>query len=323
MNTANKMKPGIKEKLTHRTVRRKIFIACVLTPILAWFVVFMFLPIINVFYLSLTNARMAFPTHEFIGLDNYIRMLTRDSIIPVAVWNTVQAVFIIVPSVLVLALLLAAALNSIGDRSRKAFTFIYFLPSVIPMVAISLVWDWLYHPQFGLFNAILTSIGFTPQHFLRSSAQALPSISVVVIWSLFGYYAVILLAAMRNISPSLYEAADIDGASPVAKFFKIVLPLIKPNILFVTIMSTIASFMLFTPVDVLTGGRGTPGTSTLVLMLYIRNVGITDGNTGYASAISILLLAIVLAVSLVQWLLRGESEPKVKRKAKKGGVVHG
>ena len=213
----------------------------------------MFLPILSVVFYSFTNAKMQYGDFSFVGLDQYVKMFTQDPIIPVALWNTVRAVLIIVPCVLLLSLLLAVGLNAM-KRSREVFTFIYFLPSVVPMVAICLVWSWLYHPQYGLFNALLKMMGLPAQKFIQDSGQALQSISAVEIWYVFGYYAVILLAAIRGISPDLFEAADIDGANAWHKFRKIVIPMIKPNLVFVLIMSTISAFMLFTP-----GGRSDHG----------------------------------------------------------------
>ncbi|MEA5014827.1 MAG: sugar ABC transporter permease [Candidatus Limiplasma sp.] len=301
------------ERLKLRQSRRRMFVLVVLIPVLAWFMVYMFIPIISVIVYSFTNAKMQYDSFKFVGLGNYIKMFTADPLISVALRNTVMAVVIILPSTLLLALALGAGLNAIGKRSRETFTFVYFLPSVIPMTPIALVWSWLYHPQYGLINAMLRGIGLPVQQFLQSSAQALVCICVVQIWYTFGYYAVILLAAMRGVSPDILEAADIDGASSLRKFFSITLPMIKPNVIFVSIMSTIGAFMLFTPVDVLTLGRGTPGTSTMVLMLKVKIDGIQLGDTGYASAISILLLVIILFVSLIQWILSKEGKREGRR----------
>ncbi len=301
-------KYSLRERLMMRQSRRRIFVWAILIPVLAWFMVYMFIPLVSVVVYSFTNAKMQYPDMEFVALDNYVKMFTADPLLPIALQNTIVAVLIIMPGVLILSVLLAAGMNAASDKLREAFTFFYFLPSVVPLAAVSLVWMWLYHPQYGLFNALFGVVGLGPFKYLQDSGSALISICVVQIWYTFGYYAVILLAAMRGISPDIYEAADLDGVGPIARFFRITLPLIKPNLIFVSIMSTISAFMLFTPVDVLTFGRGTPGTSTMVLMLKAKIDGIQLGDTGYASAISILMLAIILAVSLVQWLLSSEGK---------------
>ena len=204
-----------------------------------------------------------------------------------------------------------------GNRMRQFLTFIYFLPSVLSTVAISLVWDWLYNKNFGLFNAILIALGFEGQPFLTSPDQALICLCIVQIWAIFGYYAVILLAAMRGVDKGMYEAAEIDGAGTLAKFFRITLPLIKNSILFVCIMTTTAAFMFFTPVQILTDG--TPGTSTEVMLLQIMKKGVDNSDIGYASAMSIILMLIILFFSAIQWFLTREK--KVKAKHYKGASV--
>lgn len=296
------------ERLKLRQAKRRFFVWIILTPVLIWFMIYMFIPIVTVVLYSFTNAKMQYGEFRFLGFANYIKMFNSDPLIPIALKNTIMAVLLILPGTLILSIGLAALLNNVGNRARESFTFIYFLPSIVPMTAIALVWAWLYHPQFGLFNAILKLTGLPIQQFLQSSEQALFSISAVQIWYSFGYYAVILLAAMRGVSTDVLEAADIDGASSFRKFFNITIPIIKPSLVFVSIMSTISAFKLFTPVDVLTTGRGTPGTSTMVLMLKIKIDGIVLGDTGYASAISLLLLVIILFVSMIQWVLSREGK---------------
>ncbi|MEG1012019.1 MAG: sugar ABC transporter permease [Ruthenibacterium sp.] len=301
------------ERLRTRQGRRKIFVWSILIPILTWFMIYMFVPIVSVFLYSFTNAKMQYTDFKWVGLTNYTRMLVDDPLVPIAVMNTIKAVLIILPGTVLLALLLATALNAVTNKARETFTFIYFMPSVVPMTAIALVWSWLYHPQYGLLNALFGMIGIPAQKFIQDSGQALLCICIVQIWYNFGYYAVVLLAAIRNVSADVLEAADMDGAGPLTKFFRIVIPLIKPNLIFVSIMSTINAFMLFTPVDVLTLGRGTPGTSTMVLMLKIKIDGIQQGDIGYGSSMSMLLLAIIMAVSLVQWILSQEGKQGTRK----------
>lgn len=291
-----------------RNTKRNLFVLAVLGPAFIWFLIFMILPIVYVFIYSFTNAHMAYDTFKFVGLQQYIKMFTMDPIFPVAMRNTVVAALIIVPTTVVLSILLAVALNAMTGRFREIFTFIYFMPSVISVVAISLVWRWLYHPSFGLINAILDLFNLPNQPFLTSSSQALLCLCIVQIWCIFGYYAVVLLAAIRNIDKSLYEASEIDGAGGVQQFFAITLPLLRNNILFVCIMSTTTAFMFFTPVKVLT--NGTPGTSTQVLLLHIMNRGITNSDVGYASAMSMILMLIILFFSLIQWVLTKERVSK-------------
>lgn len=295
---------------------RRMFLTCVLVPTFIWFLIFFIIPVISVIFYSFTNAHMAYSDMKWVGFDQYIKAFS-DSTFRIALQNTVVAAIIIVPVTIVLSILLAAGLNAVGNKMRQFLTFVYFLPSVISTVAVSLVWDWLYNKNYGLFNAILIALGFEAQPFLTSSSQALACLCAVQIWAIFGYYAVILLASIRGIDRGLYEAAEIDGAGTLAKFFKITLPLIKNTILFVCIMTTTVAFMFFTPVKILTDG--TPGTSTEVLLLHIMKKGIDNSDVGYASAMSIILMLIILFFSAVQWVIT--KERKVKPKHNKGAAL--
>jgi len=299
-----------KKKKSNLSRGRNVFLFGVLAPTFVWFLIFFIIPFVSVIVYSFTNAHLAYSTFKFVGFDQYIKAFTKDATFLIALKNTVVSAVVIVPSTVVLSILLAAGLNALSERGRQAFTFIYFLPSVISAVAISLVWDWLYSKSFGLFNAILKALGLPSQDFLTSIGQALICLCIIQIWSIFGYYAVILLAAMRGIDKSLYEASGIDGAGSIAKFFKITLPLIKNNILFVCVMSTTVAFMFFTPVKILTDG--TPGTSTMVMLLHILNKGIKNSDIGYASAMSIILMLIILFFSLIQWVITKERKEKAR-----------
>lgn len=299
-----------KIKSSKRNRGRNLFLFCVLVPTFLWFLIFFIIPFISVIMYSFTNAHMAYPTFKFVGFDQYIKAFTKDPTFIISLKNTVVAALIIVPATVVLSILLAVGLNSMGNKLRQAFTFVYFLPSVISAVAISLVWDWLYSKNYGLFNAALETLGIEAQPFLSSAGQALICLCIVQVWAVFGYYAVIILAAIRGIDKSYYEAAEVDGAGAMAKFFKITLPLIKNNILFVCVMTTTVAFMFFTPVKILTDG--TPGTSTMVMLLHIMNKGIKNSDIGYASAMSMILMLIILFFSLIQWMITKERKVKTK-----------
>lgn len=158
---------------------------------------------------------MAYDTWTFVGLQQYIKMFTEDTLFPIPVWNTVKAVLIIVPWTVIISVTLALGINSVKEKAGKFFTFIYFLPSVVSMVAICMVWKLLYHPQFGILNELLKVFGLGKQKFLSSGSQALICLCVIQIWALVEYYAVILVAAIKGIDPELYEAAEVDGASIV------------------------------------------------------------------------------------------------------------
>jgi len=290
----------LKTKYLQENFQSTMFILVVLIPTAVWFFTFMFYPIFLTFKNSFTDANLAYNDEHFIGLENYKRLLSDESFL-IALKNTIFAVIYIVPITLTLSLASALLLNSFGKRVREIFTFFYFLPVVTSMVAISMVWAWLYNPSFGLFNYLLSLVGLPSQEFLSSTKQALPSISVIQIWKDVGFYAVIFLAALRTIPKSYYEAARVDGANRFHLFRHITLPLMKPTLIFVGIVSTIGAFKIFDPIKVITDGG--PANSTMVLVLYIIRQGITNSEIGYASAIAVVMFVFVLLITLIQWFL--------------------
>ncbi len=320
--TGQEHSPGnnrLVNRLATRRAKRNGFVLAVLIPFAVWMLAYMLIPLASVVFYSFTNAKMAYDDFKFVGLYQFQKMFSNSTAI-ISIINTVKAALIIMPVSLILSVLTAAGLNALSDRFQKLYTFVYFLPNIMSMTAICLVWRWLYHNQYGIFNAILQFFGIAKQQFLKSSSQALVCLCVIHIWSIFGYYAVILLAAMRGIDNSLYEAADISGANALQKFWYITLPMLKNTLLYVCIMLTTSAFMFFTPVKVLTDG--TPGTSTMVMLLYIYQQGIWQGDVGYSSAMSLVLMAIILLFSLIQWVLTKErdSSRRVKATKKKGAV---
>lgn len=300
-------------KLTRKT-KRNCFVLAILLPFAVWMLIYMLIPLASVVFYSFTDAKMAYSDFSFVGLYQFKKMFGNSTAL-IAIWNTVKAAIIIMPVSLVLAMLTAAGLNALSDRFRSLYTFVYFLPNIMSMTAICLVWRWLYHDQYGIINAFLQLLGFEKQQFLKSSDQALVCLCIIHIWSIFGYYAVILLAAMRGIDKTLYEAADLSGANAWQKFWYVTLPMLKNQLLFVCIMLTTSAFMFFTPVKVLTDG--TPGTSTMVMLLYIYQQGIQQGNIAYSSAMSLVLMVIILTFSLLQWVLTREKKAKEYRTPQK------
>ncbi|WP_223588255.1 carbohydrate ABC transporter permease [Neobacillus bataviensis] len=290
----------LKSTIQHDRFQSKFFILVVLIPTAVWFFTFMFYPIFLTFKNSFTDANLAYNDESFIGLENYKRLLS-DPSFHIALKNTIFAVLYIVPTTIALSLTAALLLNSFNKKIRETFTLFYFLPVVTSMVAISIVWSWLYNPSYGLFNYLLNLLGLPTQGFLTSPKQSLPSISVIQIWKDVGFYTVILLASLRTIPKTYYEAATVDGANRFHIFRYITLPLMKPILIFVGIVSTIGAFKIFDPIKVITDGG--PGNSTMVLVLYIIRQGITNSEIGYASAIAVVMFVIVLFITLIQWFL--------------------
>ena len=288
---------GVKQRFK-KNLGRNLFILCGIAPVLIWAVLFAFYPILIAMSRGFTNWSLATHRIDFIGLDNFIRM-TGDRAFIIALRNTVTAVVITVPLTVSLALLTALAFNTITDRWRQFFTMVYFIPSVVSMVAISAVWIWLYHPSFGLINYFFNMIGIPPQPFLRDPRQALPSVLAMMVWQSTGFFAVILLAALKSLPTTYYEAAVIDGANSFHKFWFITIPLITPNILFACIMSVIGTFQVFVPIAVMTDGG--PGDASIVLALYIFRVAFNRLEIGYGTAISMVLFSIIMLITVIQW----------------------
>lgn len=304
-----------------REKKRLLFVAATIIPMLVWLSIYFLVPIITMVIYSFTNAHMAYDTYSFVGLKNYIRLFS-DPTYLVAIKNSFICVVVIVPTAVFLSILTAVGLNTMTDRLRQFFTFAYFMPSLLSMTAICLVWRWLYNPAYGLFNVILNFIGIESQQFIQSSSQALYCLCVIQVWSIFGYYAVILLTAIRGVDKSIYDAAKVDGTNSFQRFFYVTLPLIKNSILFVTVMVTNSAFMFFTPIKLLT--KGGPGTSTTTLLLYVMRNGVEQGNLGLGAAGSMVLMAMILSVSGLQFLLTSDKESKpVKRKSRKNAAKKG
>ena len=214
-------------------------------------------------------------------------------------------VLITVPATTTISLLLAVLLTS-GIKFKRLFQAGYFLPSVISMVVISMIWLYIYSAT-GPLNTLLRSLGFDvpARSWLASERTALGSIMVMDVWSAVGYYTVLFVAGLQSLPLQLYEAAKIDGATKWQIFKRITLPLLKPTILFVVSINSIRSFQIFTEIFTLTGGG--PANSTQTIVHYLYDVSFRKFEMGYGSAIAYVLFFIVLAITVIQRkMLKGE-----------------
>lgn len=268
-----------------------------LLPNFAGFFVFMALPIIFGFIISLTNYN-GFNQFDFVGLKNYIDMF-QDEYFTVSLWNNLKYTLVTVPGTVIAALLLAVAVNT-GMKGTKLFRTLYFLPHITSMVAVGIVWAIIFNPTTGPVNQTLLALGsdHLPQ-WLSSSKMALPTIMLISIWKQAGYYMIILLAGLKSVPQQLYEAASIDGAGAVKKFFKITLPILSPTMFMVIILNVIGSFQVFDLINIMT--QGGPGRSTNVLVYRIYQEGFRNLDFGYASAMAYFLFLIVLIITLIQF----------------------
>jgi multiple sugar transport system permease protein len=208
--------------------------------------------------------------------------------------------FLIVGGPLSIAVSLGAALlvHSRIARWKPMFRFVYFAPVVTTLVAVAIVWRFIYHPRFGVLNYVLSLAGIEPIDWLGDPTWAMPAIILLAVWKNFGYNMIIFIAGLQNISESLYEAASIDGAGGWHQFWQITVPMLAPTTLFVTIITMIGYFQLFAEPYVMTQGGPLKSTLSIVLLMYEQ--GFRWWNMGYAAAIAFVLFAFILAGSLLQ-----------------------
>ena len=228
-------------------------------------------------------------TSEYIGLEWYSSLLT-DTLVHKAFWNTAVYVFITVPAATILALSIAVLLNQ-GIRWQSLWRTVYYLPAVVSGVAVSLLWQWLYQPDVGLFNTILSYVGIEGPRWIFSEEWAMPSIILVALWG-SGAPMLIFLAGLRGIPTALYEAAEIDGAGPIRRFFSVTIPLLTPTIFFNVVLNIITAWQVFTQALIMT--RGGPNNATLTAVLHLYRTAFSNFFFGYASAQAWALFLLVL-----------------------------
>ena len=255
-------------------------------------------PIVAAFLLSFTSWDLLSPP-EWIGFANYKFMFTNKLFWKV-IGNTFLYLIMYVPLVLILPLLAAMLLNK-PLKGIKLFRSIYFLPVVTSTVAVALAWMWLYNPQYGIINFFLDLFGIEGPRWLSSTRWALVALVIMSVWKMLGYNMVIYLAGLQGISEQYYEAASLDGANAIQKFFHITIPMISPTAFFILIMSIINSFQTFEQTYVMTDGG--PAYSTLTIALHIYQQAFSFHKMGYASALAYILFFLTLVVSIFQiWL---------------------
>jgi len=271
---------------------------CIL-PWLMGFVCFVAGPMVAALVISFTDWSLLAPP-EWIGLANYERLF-KDPMFYTSVVNTAYLSFLAVPLQLILALLIALGLNE-KLSGVTIYRTIFYLPSQMPIVASALLWLWVFNPDFGLANALLNMVGLPGLGWLFDPALSKPSIILITLWGGIGTPLIIFLAGLQSVPDSLYEAADIDGAGPMARFWNITLPMLSPIIFFNLIIGIIASFQAYFTL-VLVTTQGGPANSTTILILYIYYKAFRDFDMSYASALAWVLFLIVLALTAINFLL--------------------
>ncbi len=279
-----------------------LFCLYVLLPIVALYAFLRLIPIGSTFYLSFHRWDLISKVKPFVGLAHYAKLLHNPEF-RIALWNTTLFTVLTVPITFALSLSLAVMLKSKRARGAASiYQFVYFLPVVTSMVPVAVVWKWIYDPKYGLLNYGLSLLGIAPKAWLIDPDTALYAIMIMSIWKVLGYYMVILLVGLNNISGQYYEAAAIDGATGWQQFVHITLPLLKPIILFVLVISTINAYNVFTQVYVMTvGSQGAPGSVVRVLVYDIYENGFRFYKMGYASAEAVVLFLIVAVITAVEF----------------------
>ena len=268
-----------------------VFIA----PWIIGFLAFSLGPIVATLYLSLTEYRILTPP-EWIGIDNYVRMFTSDVLYGKSLGVTAMYIGMRVPSWIIIGLLLAMLINRDIPGIRFFRTALY-LPTIIPLAASAIIWMWMLNPQVGFLNAwVRTNLGVILPNWLNDTTWALPAIVVLGIWQI-GQTMMIFLAGLQEVPSQLYEAADIDGANGLQKFRHITVPMMTPIIYFNTVVGVISAFQVFGAAFIMTAGG--PANSTLFYILYLYRRAFQFLEMGYASAMSVVLVAIVLALTVL------------------------
>jgi multiple sugar transport system permease protein len=281
--------------------------AWLLAPGLLVIGLFFLLPVAAALLLSLTDfdiyALADLGNLRFIGLDNYRRLLA-DPVFWTALRNTFYFALVGGPLSILVSLGAALLLDSRLARWRGLFRTVFFSPVVTTLVAVAVVWRYLYHPRFGLLDRVLGWFGLPAIDWLGNPRWSMLAIIVLAVWKNFGYNMIVFLAGLQNVPVTLYEAARIDGAGWWRQLRHITLPMLGPTFLFVTVITLIGYFQLFTEPYVITRGEGGPVNSTLSVVLLMYKRGFRYWNMGYAAAVAFVLFLVVLGVTALQLLVR-------------------
>jgi len=282
-----------------RKNRNYLFAFLFILPALINFLIFRYLPIFAAGQASLWQYSLLGGYGDFKGLEHYAFMMD-DSFFWNSMWVTLKFTLMKVPLQVVLSLVLAVFLTR-EDFFTSVVRSAIFTPVVTSIVVVSILWSMMYHSQLGLINSLLSAIGIQPLAFLSDKNRALPALTAMMIWKEVGFSMIIIMAGLKGIPHIYREAAIVDGARRWDIFWRITLPLLKRVIMFVVVTQTIFSFQVFVPVYAMT--KGGPLDSTKVIVYYIYQYGFLFQDMGYASAMSITTLFLLLLISMVQMRL--------------------
>ncbi|MDF7666108.1 sugar ABC transporter permease [Bifidobacterium sp. ESL0745] len=287
--------------ISHRNLRNGLIF---ISPNFIGFILLTLFPVLSLFYIAFTKWS-AFGMPKFNGLVNWVR-LVHDRIFWQTVWHTFYYSLVHIPLTLAIAFGLAVLLNS-KLKGRGFFRTVAFMPYVTSMVAAAQVWAMLFDPKSGPINQFLRLfLGNNVPGWLGSTKWAMPAVIIVGTWREVGYYMILLLAGLQTIPSELYEAAELDGANGWQRFWHVTVPSMRPTLFFVMVTLTIGSFKILDLTLIMTDGG--PGTTTEVLAQYIYSVAFDNGDYGYASSVSLVLLFICMVVTLIQFWYNNAKE---------------
>ncbi len=265
-------------------------------PWLLGFIGLTLYPMILSIYYSFTRYSIL-ETPKFIGMQNYTDLFS-DPLFYKSLYNTFYYVILGVPLSLIIGLLIALLLNK-DSRGISVYRTAYYIPSIVPLVATTILWKWMFHPSYGILTLAVEALGLQSPGWLSDPDFAKNSLIIMSLWSA-GSGMIVYLAGLKNIPSVYYEAAEIDGAKALSKFFRITIPLLSPTIFYQLIMGLIAGFQVFTQAFILTSGG--PNDSTLFYVLYVFNNAFKFWKMGYASALSWILFLIIMVLTFINFL---------------------
>ncbi|MGB9808713.1 MAG: carbohydrate ABC transporter permease [Caldanaerobacter sp.] len=288
---------SLKRKYIYEALTGYVFVF----PFIASISIFLIGPLIYAFIISFKEFSFLNPAaSKWVGLANYINLFS-DPTFKKALLNTTLYSLGVVPTQLIIALILALIVNS-DIKGKTFFRVAYYIPTVTSMVAVSVIFLYLFKAD-GLINIILAKFGIQGPTWFNDVRFALPSIMMMAVWSSVGNYMIIFLAGLQDIPAELYEAAEVDGANKLQRFFNITLPMLRPVVFFNLVVSLIGTFQVFDQAYVVSRGTGGPLDATMTMVLYIYRTGFRDFNMGYASAMAFVLFLIILILTLIQRML--------------------
>lgn len=266
-----------------------------ITPALVLMLLMLIGPVLAVLVISFTDWQLGAKQLSFIGLENYQELWT-DRVFWISISNTMLYVLVVVPGSLILGLLTAMLIESVG-QFKAFYRAVFFIPVMATLIAMAISWEFMLHPQFGLINLLLKAVGLPTHNWLNERDLVLYVLAAIGIWQSFGFNMVLFLAGLVAIPRQLYEAAEMDGAASAwDKFWLVTWPMLGPVTLFVAVISTIKSFQIFDTVHVLT--KGGPNKASEVLIYTIYAEGFQFFRSGYAAAVTVVFLVFVLLLTL-------------------------